>query len=51
MLQPAYFSAPLSIRAKAAGAKMLVNIIELKIPFLFTGMLSSPRVVRENPGR
>jgi NitT/TauT family transport system substrate-binding protein len=40
-------SAPLSIKAKAAGAKMLVNITELKIPFLFTGMLSSPRVVRE----
>jgi NitT/TauT family transport system substrate-binding protein len=40
-------SAPLSIKAKAAGAKMLVNITELKIPFLFTGMLSSPRLVRE----
>jgi ABC-type nitrate/sulfonate/bicarbonate transport system substrate-binding protein len=26
---------------------MLVNITELKIPFLFTGMLSSPRLVRE----
>jgi NitT/TauT family transport system substrate-binding protein len=40
-------AAALSIKAKAAGAKMLVNITELKIPFLFTGMLSSPKVVRE----
>ena len=40
-------SAPLSIKAKAAGAKMLVNITDLRIPFLFTGMLSAPRVVRE----
>jgi ABC-type nitrate/sulfonate/bicarbonate transport system substrate-binding protein len=40
-------SAPLSIKAKAAGNKMLVNITEMKIPFLFTGMLSSPKIVRE----
>lgn len=40
-------SAPLAIKAKAAGNKMLVNITELKVPFLFTGMLSSPKVVRE----
>jgi ABC-type nitrate/sulfonate/bicarbonate transport system substrate-binding protein len=40
-------SAPLSIKAKAGGNKMLVNITELKIPFLFTGMLSSPKVMRE----
>ena len=40
-------SAPLSIKAKAAGAKMLVNITDLKIPFLFTGMLSSPKVMKE----
>jgi hypothetical protein len=26
---------------------MLVNITDLKIPFLFTGMLSSPRLVKE----
>jgi NitT/TauT family transport system substrate-binding protein len=40
-------SAPTSLKAKAAGIKMLVNITEMKIPFLFTGMLSSPKVVRE----
>jgi ABC-type nitrate/sulfonate/bicarbonate transport system substrate-binding protein len=39
--------APMSIKAKAAGLKMMVNIAELRIPFLFTGMLSSPKVVRE----
>jgi ABC-type nitrate/sulfonate/bicarbonate transport system substrate-binding protein len=38
---------PMSLKAKAAGLKMLVNIAELKIPFLFTGMLSSPKVMRE----
>jgi ABC-type nitrate/sulfonate/bicarbonate transport system substrate-binding protein len=40
-------SAPTSIRAKAAGLKMLVDVTGLKIPFLFTGVLSSPRVVRD----
>lgn len=40
-------SAPLSIKAKATGSKMLVNITDLKVPFLFTGMLSSPKVVKE----
>jgi len=40
-------SAPLSIKAKATGSKMLVNITELKIPFLFVGVLSSPKLVRE----
>jgi len=40
-------SAPLSIKAKATGSRMLVNITDLKIPFLFTGMLSSPKVVKE----
>ena len=39
--------APMSLKAKAAGLKMLVNIAELKVPFLFTGMLSLPKVVRE----
>jgi ABC-type nitrate/sulfonate/bicarbonate transport system substrate-binding protein len=39
--------APMSLKAKAAGLKLLVNIADLKIPFLFTGMLSSPKVVRE----
>ena len=40
-------SAPLSIKAKATGSKMLVNITDMKIPFLFTGMLSSPKIVKE----
>lgn len=40
-------SAPTSIRAKAAGLKMLVDVTALKIPFLFTGILSSPRVIRD----
>lgn len=40
-------SAPTSIRAKAAGLKMLVDVTALKIPFLFTGVLSSPRIVRD----
>ena len=40
-------SAPLSIKAQATGSRMLVNITDLKIPFLFTGMLSSPKVVKE----
>ena len=39
--------APMSLKAKAAGLKMMVNIAELKIPFLFTGILSSPKVARE----
>jgi len=37
----------MSLKAKAAGLKMLVDVADLKIPFLFTGMLSSPRVMRE----
>jgi ABC-type nitrate/sulfonate/bicarbonate transport system substrate-binding protein len=40
-------SAPTSLRAKAAGLKPLVNVTDLKIPFLFTGVLSSPRLIRE----
>lgn len=40
-------SHPNALKLKAAGMKMLVDITELKIPFLFTGMLSSPKVVRE----
>src|SRR5215467_2177253 len=40
-------SAPTSIKAKAAGIKPLVNITELKIPFLFTAMLSSAKIMRE----
>jgi len=40
-------SHPNALKLKAAGMKMLVDITELKIPFLFTGMLSSPKAVRE----
>ena len=40
-------SAPTSLKAKAAGIKPILNITELKIPFLFTGVLSSPKVIRE----
>ena len=40
-------SAPTSIRAKAAGIKSLLDITALKVPFLFTAVLSSPKVIRE----
>jgi len=40
-------SAPTSIRAKAAGLRAIVDITALKVPFLFTAMLSSAKVVRE----
>jgi len=40
-------SAPTSIRAKAAGLKSFVDVTALKVPFLFTGMLSSSRMIRE----
>jgi NitT/TauT family transport system substrate-binding protein len=40
-------SHPNALKLKAAGMKTLIDITELKIPFLFTGMLSSPKVVRE----
>ena len=40
-------SHPNALKLKAAGMKTLVDITELKIPFLFTGMLSSPKVVRD----
>ncbi len=36
-------SHPNALKLKAAGMKMLVDITELKIPFLFTGILSSPK--------
>jgi len=39
-------SAPTSLRAQAVGLKPIVNVTEMKIPFLFTAMLSSPRVMR-----
>jgi len=40
-------SAPTSLKAKAAGIKLLVDVTELRIPFLFTAVLSSPKVMRE----
>ncbi len=40
-------SAPTSLKAQGAGLKKIVDVTELKIPFLFTGVLSSPKVVRE----
>jgi ABC-type nitrate/sulfonate/bicarbonate transport system substrate-binding protein len=40
-------SAPTSLKAQAAGLKLILNVTELKIPFLFTAVLSSPKVVRE----
>jgi NitT/TauT family transport system substrate-binding protein len=40
-------SAPTSLKAKAAGLKPILNITELRIPFLFTGILSSPKIMRE----
>ena len=40
-------SAPTSLKARAAGLKSILNVTELKIPFLFTAVLSSPKVVRE----
>jgi NitT/TauT family transport system substrate-binding protein len=40
-------SHPNALKLKAAGMKVLVDVTELKIPFLFTGMLSSAKVVRE----
>ena len=40
-------SAPTSLKAKAGGLRSILNITEMKIPFLFTGVLSSPKVIRE----
>src|SRR6266478_4208308 len=40
-------SAPTSIRGKAAGLRSIVDVTALKVPFLFTAMLSSPKVMRE----
>jgi ABC-type nitrate/sulfonate/bicarbonate transport system substrate-binding protein len=40
-------SAPTSIRAKAAGLRTIVDVTALKVPFLFTAMLSSSKVIRE----
>jgi ABC-type nitrate/sulfonate/bicarbonate transport system substrate-binding protein len=40
-------SAPTSLKAQAAGLKSILNVTKLKIPFLFTAVLTSPKVVRE----
>jgi NitT/TauT family transport system substrate-binding protein len=40
-------SAPTSLKAAAAGIKPILNITDLKIPFLFTAVLSSSKVIRE----
>jgi NitT/TauT family transport system substrate-binding protein len=40
-------SAPTTIQAKARGLKSILNITELKIPFLFVGVLTSPKVAHE----
>ncbi len=40
-------SAPTSIRAKAAGLRAIIDVTALKVPFLFTAMLSSAKVIRE----
>jgi ABC-type nitrate/sulfonate/bicarbonate transport system substrate-binding protein len=40
-------SAPTSLKAKVVGLKPILNITELRIPFLFTGVLSSPKIARE----
>jgi len=40
-------SAPTSIRAKAAGLRAIVDVTALKVPFLFTALLSSAKVIRE----
>ena len=40
-------SAPTSLKAQAAGLKSILNVTKLKIPFLFTAVLTSPKVVQE----
>lgn len=41
-------SAPTTIQAKASGLKVIVNITDLNIPFLFIGVLAPRKLVREN---
>ncbi|MBI2088619.1 MAG: ABC transporter substrate-binding protein [Deltaproteobacteria bacterium] len=41
-------SAPTTIQAKAAGLKQIVNITNLRIPFLFVGLLANRKAAREN---
>ncbi len=40
-------SAPTTIQAKASGLKPILNITDLKIPFLFVGLLTSSKEIRE----
>lgn len=40
-------SAPTTLQAKASGLKPILNITDLKIPILFVGVLTSPKVLRE----
>ncbi len=40
-------SAPTSLKAQSAGLKSILNVTALKIPFLFTAVLTSPKVIRE----
>jgi ABC-type nitrate/sulfonate/bicarbonate transport system substrate-binding protein len=40
-------SAPTTLQAKASGLKPILNITDLKIPILFVGVLTSPKVIRE----
>ncbi len=41
-------SAPTTLQARASGLKPIVDITNLNIPFLFTGVLAPRKVVREN---
>jgi ABC-type nitrate/sulfonate/bicarbonate transport system substrate-binding protein len=40
-------SAPTTLQAKASGLKPILNITDLKIPILFVGVLTSPKIIRE----
>lgn len=40
-------SAPTTIQARASGLKPILNITNLKIPFLFVGLLASSKAIRE----
>ncbi len=40
-------SAPTTIQARASGLKPILNITKLKIPFLFVGLLTSSKAIRE----
>lgn len=40
-------SAPTTLKARAAGLKEILNVTKLKIPFLFVGVLTTDKVLRE----